>query len=431
MKFDPSKDALLFSLESPKTFHTAVDFVMKSLGSSVQLLGYGEALHGGEEILQLRNKLFHYLVENYGFRSIAIESSFPRAHVTNEYILGKGPKSFDEIQETGFGSAFGKLEANRKLVEWMKGYNTDPAHKTKLRFYGLDIPSGSVGIGSPRQVLNFVLDYLESIDKQKYSDRRKKITELLGKDEPWESPEAHMDPSKSIGLSPNANALRIETEELISELKALRPEFIEKSDRDSFLEVLQHAKVARGLLNFHASMARKTTYAERLGIRDTLQADNLLYMVNREQGRGKVFAFAHNSHLKKGKAEWQLGPELITWWPAGSLVHSIIGNKYAVIGTALGESQENGIAKPESGTFEAQLSEIKDPWSFIPTHGGEGFSKTKLRELSVRSSSKKNPTYFPLTAQSFTDFDWITFVKETGYNKGGPHLQDWDADPTE
>ena len=54
-----------------------------------------------------------------------------------------------------------------------------------------------------------------------------------------------------------------------------RSELIEKTDRDSFLEALQHALVARGLLNFHAAMAKQTTYAERLGIRDVPQADNL------------------------------------------------------------------------------------------------------------------------------------------------------------
>ena len=38
----------------------------------VELLGFGEALHGGEEILQLRNRLFQRLVEWHGFRAIAI-----------------------------------------------------------------------------------------------------------------------------------------------------------------------------------------------------------------------------------------------------------------------------------------------------------------------------------------------------------------------
>jgi hypothetical protein len=57
--------------------HTAVDTVIASLGESVDLLGFGEALHGGEDILILRNRLFQRLVEAHGYSAIATESSFP------------------------------------------------------------------------------------------------------------------------------------------------------------------------------------------------------------------------------------------------------------------------------------------------------------------------------------------------------------------
>ena len=420
------QEAIPFSLES-ENFNKAVHKLMDSLGS-VKLLGFGEALHGGEEILRLRNRLFQRLVEAYKFSAIAIESSFPRAHITNEYVLGHGPKSYEEIQDAGFGQAFGQLEANRELVEWMKEYNASPTHKTKLRFYGLDIPSGTAGIASPRQVLNFVLDYLSSIDKEKTEKQRVHIEKLLGQDADWENPEAHMDPTKSIGLSPNATTLRIETEDLISELQARRPELMAKSDRDSFLEALQHARVARGLLNFHASMARPSgSYAERLGIRDMLQADNLLYMISCEENRGKVFAFAHNSHLKRGTAEWQLGPDIVTWWPAGSQLSEILGDGYAVIGSGLGVSEENGIGKPEEAALEERLTATEGPIRFIPTHRGKGLLTSEIATLPIRLGSKKNPTYFPLTPQSFTDFDWLAILDSTGYNRGGPPLQEWDA----
>ncbi len=418
------QEAIPFSLESTN-FNKAIDKLMASLGS-VKLLGFGEALHGGEEILRLRNRLFQRLVETYGFSAIAIESSFPRAHITNEYVLGHGPKSFEEIQDTGFGQDFGKLEANRELVEWMKEYNASPTHKTKLRFYGLDIPTGTIGIASPRQALNFVLDYLSSIDKEKTEKQRERIEKLLGQDVDWENPEAHMDPAKSIGLSPNAATLRIETEDLVSELEARRPELTAKTDRDSFLEALQHARVSRGLLNFHASMARPSgSYAERLGIRDMLQADNLLYMISREENRGKVFAFAHNSHLKRGTAEWQIGSDIVIWWPAGSQLSEILGEGYGVIGTGLGVSDENGIGKPEEGALEALLTATEGPIRLVPTHRGKGLPTSEIATLPIRSGSKKNPTFIPLTPQSFTDFDWLAIFDSTAYSRGGTPLQEW------
>jgi len=139
-----------------------------------------------------------------------------------------------------------------------------------------------------------------------------------------------MDPTKSIGLSPAATALRIETEDLISEMHVCRPELVAKSDESHYLEAVQYATVARQLLNYHATLARKSEPGKRivegLGIRDVMMADNLEYIVSRERCRGKVLAFAHNSHLQRGKAQWQLGNDLLTWWPVGSHLNEMFGH---------------------------------------------------------------------------------------------------------
>jgi len=64
----------------------------------------------------LRNRLFLCLVETHGYRAIAIESSFPRVRVVNYYVAGRGPASYDAVQDTGFGNGIvlpdpGPLEA--------------------------------------------------------------------------------------------------------------------------------------------------------------------------------------------------------------------------------------------------------------------------------------------------------------------------------
>ena len=214
------REAIPFSLDSPETFNASVDRVMTSLGDCVQLLGLGEALHGGEDILMLRNRIFQRLVEKHGYSAIAIESSFLRARAVNEYLAGRGPGSYDAVQEAGFSHGFGRLDANRELVEWMRAYNADAAHRVKLQFYGFDSPTEMMYSDSPRQVLHFVLDYLASIDSASGEKHRLRIDPLLGQDSDWENPAAMMDPTKSIGLSPAATALRVETEDLIAELQA-------------------------------------------------------------------------------------------------------------------------------------------------------------------------------------------------------------------
>jgi erythromycin esterase-like protein len=68
-----AREAIPFSLDSPETFDAAVDKLVASFGGPVELLGFGEALHGGEGILILRNRLFRRLVEAHGYSAIAIE----------------------------------------------------------------------------------------------------------------------------------------------------------------------------------------------------------------------------------------------------------------------------------------------------------------------------------------------------------------------
>src|SRR3954454_984929 len=104
-------EAISFSLESTASLDAEVDRIVGALGNRVELLGLGEPLHGEEAFLVLRNRVFQRLVEAHGFTAIAIESSFPRSHVVNEYVNGSDA-IYDAVQESGFSHGFGRSAAN-------------------------------------------------------------------------------------------------------------------------------------------------------------------------------------------------------------------------------------------------------------------------------------------------------------------------------
>jgi hypothetical protein len=144
-------------------------------------------------------------------------------------------------------------------------------------------------------------------------------------------------------------------------------------------------------------------------MRDAMMADNLAYITSREKGRGRVLAFAHNSHLKRGMAEWQLGKTVNNWWPAGAHLGWKLGEEYVVIGSGTGSSAAHGIGKPGPDTLEAHLIAAPGPARVIPTHTGRGLPPA-MKNLSVRPGSAKNSTYFALAPGSITDFDWLTVL---------------------
>ena len=168
------------------------------------------------------------------------------------------------------------------------------------------------------------------------------------------------------------------------------------------------------MLTYHAAIAASTDdrLVRGLGIRDVMMAENLAYIARKRGYGGGVLIFAHNSHLQRGRAQWQLGNNLLSWWPAGAQLHAMFGPSYAVIGSAVGTSDTHGIDHPEPGTLEALLAAAPGPARFIPTYRGQALEHECISALATRSGSTKNSTYFPLTPQSITDFDWLFVLNE-------------------
>jgi erythromycin esterase-like protein len=166
------------------------------------------------------------------------------------------------------------------------------------------------------------------------------------------------------------------------------------------------------MLEYHAEYAcTDTTSGERiarlLGLRDEMMAENLAFVVRREPG--KVLAFAHNSHLKCGETQWQLGPDLLKWRPAGSHIREMLGERYSVIGAGLGTCDASGIGPPEPGTLEALLTSAPGAVRFVPTYRGKRLPAELVANLPTRST-EKNPGYFPLTKESLAEFDWLAVL---------------------
>lgn len=84
----------------------------------------------------------------------------------------------------------------------------------------------------------------------------------------------------------------------------------------------------------------------------------------------------------------------------------MLGARYAIIGSAVGVSEANGIGAPKLPTLEARLTASPGPGRFIPTHRGQELPASEIASLPTHSDSMMDPTYIALRPDSFMDFDY-------------------------
>lgn len=111
-----------------------------------QVVLLGEASHGTAEYYRIRIEISKALIQDYGFRFVAVEGDWPSCFVMNQYIKGSGTnaKSAREILMESFERWPRWMWANEEVeefVEWLKTYNETLPEDQKVGFYGLDIYS--------------------------------------------------------------------------------------------------------------------------------------------------------------------------------------------------------------------------------------------------------------------------------------------------
>ncbi|MYW21735.1 erythromycin esterase, partial [Streptomyces sp. SID2955] len=111
--------------------------VLRLLPDRPRLLALGEPTHGEDGLMDLRNALFRRLVEQHGYRTIAIESDCVAGLIVDEHVTS-GAGTLDDVMRHGFSHEWGAFPANRELVRWMRAHNEGRPASEHVRFAGFD-----------------------------------------------------------------------------------------------------------------------------------------------------------------------------------------------------------------------------------------------------------------------------------------------------
>ncbi|MFF9196113.1 erythromycin esterase family protein [Streptomyces sp. NPDC014779] len=327
--------------------------VLELLGARPRLLALGEPTHGEDALLDLRNALFRQLVEEAGYRTIALESDCLAGLRVDAYVNG-GEGLLDEVVARGISHGWGGSAANRALVRWMRAFNEGRPAGDRVRFAGFDGPLEISAAASPRAALTTLHARLAAhVDPGLLPCGADTLDRLLGADERWTDPAVMYEPARSVGRSPEAAELRLIADDLAALLEEQAPLLLAETSREEVELARLHARTALGLLRYHHGMADPTParLPRLLGIRDRMMAENLLALAE----RGPVFAYAHNAHLQRERSSMRMDGEPLVWWSAGALVSGRLGAEYAFLPTALGTLRHQGVDAPPPDTLEGRL----------------------------------------------------------------------------
>ena len=140
----PSRDDLLSwiastggSISSADVADTAELDHLRDIVGKARVVGLGDASYVGGESFKVRARMFRFLASNMGFSSLLLEATQSDVRPLDDYIqTGKG--SLPEILR-GLGYFSLDTQEATALFWWMRDYNRDWRHRTKLRVFGVDV----------------------------------------------------------------------------------------------------------------------------------------------------------------------------------------------------------------------------------------------------------------------------------------------------
>ncbi|MCX5195557.1 erythromycin esterase family protein [Streptomyces sp. NBC_00249] len=380
--------------------------VMGLLAARPRLLALGEPTHGEDTLLDLRNALFRRLVEEEGYRTIAIETDCLAGLTVDAYVTS-GTGTLDEVMEHGFSHGWGASAANRALVRWMRAFNEGRPARDRLRFAGFDGPLEITGAASPRQALTGLHGFLAArLDADLLPCTADTLEGLLGPDDRWTEPAAMRDPARSVGRSAEAGELRLIADDLVALLDAQAPYLSATASPDDRYLAHLYGRTATGLLRYHSWMASASParLARLVGLRDLIMAENLLAVA----ARGPALVHAHNAHLQREKSSMRMGGAPLEWWSAGALVGARLGGEYAFVATALGTIRHQGVDAPPPDSVEGLLYALPEDRCLVDAR------RLAAALGDALPAPRVSPWfgYAPLDPAHLADSDGVVFVKD-------------------
>ncbi|WP_020620789.1 erythromycin esterase family protein [Paenibacillus daejeonensis] len=248
----------------------------------------GEASHGTSEYYKDRSEWSKKLIQEHGFRFIAVEGDWPSCYALNRYVKGRSDAGTDArdalSQFARWPSWMWANEEILALAEWLRDYNSDKPASEQAGFYGIDVYS-------LWESLDEILRYLE-----KHAN-----TELQAAKEVFECFGGHNREGQQYGVAAAFYGEGCQ-DEVVALLRKLQGKWqqTDDGDQEDALSAELNALAVQGAEAYYRTMIQHD--AESWNVRDRHMVTSLEKLMAFHGSDARAVVWEHNTHI--GDARW-------------------------------------------------------------------------------------------------------------------------------
>jgi erythromycin esterase len=371
---------------------------LESLGDIVgyaRIIAVGEPVHGAREITLIKRRMFEYLVREKGVRTLVAEVGWAEALAVDEY-LRTGAGKPDEVL-AGLRTWTWNTTDALDFMRWMRRYNESLPPSRQLRFFGADM----VYTSASAQALHA---YLEGVD-QEFLQR---VDASLSH---FSSPESNEKYARI--RSREGGSLQLDVERALDRLWRRRRVYADATSQDAWAIAEHHGQVLRQAVDFWRGTGRSSS---RALLRERYMAENVRWLLDRDETGGRVFLWSHNSRvsveaLQDGE---RMGRQLQRMFGSDLVVIGVLFNRGTFLARNVGRSvAEVEIGPAPEGSVERSLAKVGHEMLIVDlrratTLVDEWLLSTKLmRETGPRFSDPNSMTYSRILGRRFDALVWV------------------------
>ncbi len=283
---EPPVVVAIRDLVQPLAYPEVPAMLMEQLAGA-RLVLLGEASHGTSEFYTWRDQITRRLIEEHGFRFVAVEGDWNAIYRLNRYVKGQASagESARLIMQSfiRWPTWMWANEETAALVEWMRVWNAGQPPEARAGFYGIDIYGHE-------EALRNLPRYVAGTDQE----RAARIADYLACLLPFADDFGNYARAAHWGMASCIEATRAIVETLREDRDAW------DIAADEYLHLKQMAHVIQHAEAHYRAMARGGPDSWNYRVDHFFQTVKRLMVHYGEDARGVVWA--HNTHIGDARA---------------------------------------------------------------------------------------------------------------------------------